>query len=311
MLPDDYARGTLQSLEQAKTQSHMFCTALEQLDKLGRITSSDVQALRDIVKSHREYLLELDRLEGHVRAVCQRHEHKAGVKPVHMVEPLRLQALSSYFEMAENLNRYISAGGPETGFLVHYLAATVFETAEGFRDKLKLTDPDVDKLLEDPQYQLLRHFRHTVFHFNPDPMAPKHTNFILKGTIYYLKQLMQALRGFFCKNVRTRTVTDFIFHTLLLRGDQDKSLSEEVLAQVLQVDKSSLDRSRPLSSEEWNKADKLFDESYFKGRNRKDIIRIMLESLQRAYDLDGVLKSASDELRKRGHSGPTEKPEQV
>lgn len=67
---------------------------------------------------------------------------------------------------------------------------------DGWRERLRCNDPDIDDLLDSELTPLLTDFRNSVFHYDPEyPSAP--LNYTGEEGLEWLERLMSGLAEFF------------------------------------------------------------------------------------------------------------------
>jgi hypothetical protein len=85
----------------------------------------------------------------------------------------------------------------DTGMLLAYWYSSLYVVCEGWKD-LKLSDPNIDAMLGDPNIALLRRFRNGVFHFQSKYVDPRFTEFPAAQESYqWFRALSSAFGGWF------------------------------------------------------------------------------------------------------------------
>lgn len=90
---------------------------------------------------------------------------------------------------------------PATLYLM-YSYSGIYLVIEGWQE-LKLTDPKIDELLDSPFVDRLRRFRNATFHFQKQPLSPKHFQFFgteEEATEKWLNKLYAEFERFFREN---------------------------------------------------------------------------------------------------------------
>lgn len=89
-------------------------------------------------------------------------------------------------------------------FMAHWYGA-LYVVVEGWK-ALGLKDPLVDKLLESPNVELLKRFRHGAFHFQKEYFNSRFANFWYdsKETVPWVRELNSTFGRFFLKEMGSR-----------------------------------------------------------------------------------------------------------
>lgn len=89
-------------------------------------------------------------------------------------------------------------------FMAHWYGA-LYVVVEGWKE-IGLKDPVVDRLLESPNLELLKHFRNGAFHFQKKYFDKRFSNFWKdsKQTVPWVRQLNSAFNRFFLKEMSSR-----------------------------------------------------------------------------------------------------------
>lgn len=96
----------------------------------------------------------------------------------------------SFFEN-ENANRAL--------MYVSYWYAGLYVVCEGWKDELKLSDSEIDTLLESPHLDVLRRFRNGVYHYQADYFSKKLLDAFMLGRDFdeWVNSLMLAFAKYF------------------------------------------------------------------------------------------------------------------
>jgi hypothetical protein len=88
-----------------------------------------------------------------------------------------------YQELIPRLDDKLMWNDPTTSQTFMYMSywyATLYVVIEGYRE-LTLQDPEIDALLQSPNVDLLKRYRHGVFHFQKTYFDARYTNFMTPG----------------------------------------------------------------------------------------------------------------------------------
>ena len=100
----------------------------------------------------------------------------------------------------------------------------IYLLIEGWRD-LKLSDPTIDKLISSPNTNRLRLFRNATFHYQKEPLSPKHLQFFgpkNDDTEVWIHNLYKEFGNYFVQN-------SFAIPNTLLEDMKGKNTTETTL----------------------------------------------------------------------------------
>jgi hypothetical protein len=85
------------------------------------------------------------------------------------------------------------SAGIQMFMFMSFWYATLYTVIEGWRD-LRLSDPEIDDLLKSPNVQMLKLYRHGVYHFQDTYFDKKYMPFMnTPGTVPWVRALHEAL----------------------------------------------------------------------------------------------------------------------
>jgi hypothetical protein len=106
-------------------------------------------------------------------------------------------------------------GNPDAGRAFMYLSywyAGLFVVSEGWQE-LKLSDPEIDKLLQSPHLEKLKRFRNGVYHFQPDYFDKRFMDALVAGKDFseWAEALMLAFNRYFEAWIKGQTTAASTF----------------------------------------------------------------------------------------------------
>jgi len=103
---------------------------------------------------------------------------------------------------AEKATKYFA---DDPGMFMSYWYGALYAVIEEW-EKSNLHDPEIDRLLDSPNVELLKRYRNGAFHFQKDYFDDKFFNFIAKeGTATWVEELNEKLNEYFLREIRCIT----------------------------------------------------------------------------------------------------------
>lgn len=129
--------------------------------------------------------------------------------------PQAFLSLHRYFIWANRLRDYFDAAikkrdktddnafADEVGLFMSHWYSALYVVVEGWKE-LDLHDPTVDDLLQSPNVELLKRFRHGTFHFQKNYFDGRFTTFWEESedTVPWVRNLNRELGGYFLRELR-------------------------------------------------------------------------------------------------------------
>jgi hypothetical protein len=118
------------------------------------------------------------------------------------------RALSDPKNIAAGKNDVLKMGlsffADDPGIFMSYWYGGLYVVIEGWRE-LGLHDPDIDRLIESPNTELLRRYRNGAFHFQKDYFDERFLHFMAEqGTVAWVRELNSTFGRYFLRELSTR-----------------------------------------------------------------------------------------------------------